>query len=105
MDQNGKRFVNEALYGAAIGEAIVERAQGKAYLIIDQTLVKKAAVSSVEERLIGFKPRPLYSIFGLAPKAAWTSNPLPVTYRLMPTNWSNRSLTTTHNKAARSAAR
>ena len=42
VDQNGKRFVNEALYGAALGEAIVERAQGKAYLIIDQTLVNKS---------------------------------------------------------------
>ena len=41
VDQKGRRFVNEALYGAALGEAIVESADGKAYLIIDQNLAKK----------------------------------------------------------------
>ena len=29
VDGSGRRFVNEALYGAALGEAIVERAQGR----------------------------------------------------------------------------
>jgi 3-oxo-5alpha-steroid 4-dehydrogenase len=43
VDQRGARFVNEALYGAAIGEAIVERAAGRAWLIIDQALARRAA--------------------------------------------------------------
>jgi 3-oxo-5alpha-steroid 4-dehydrogenase len=40
VDAQGKRFVNEALYGAALGEAIVEQAQGQAYLILDDQLVR-----------------------------------------------------------------
>ena len=43
VDQNGERFINEALYGAAIGEAIVARADGRAWLIIDRSLNHRAA--------------------------------------------------------------
>ena len=42
VDQRGARFVNEAAYGAAIGDAIAERAGGKAWLILDSRLVRQA---------------------------------------------------------------
>ena len=42
VDQRGTRFVNEAAYGAAIGDAIAERAGGKAWLILDARLVRQA---------------------------------------------------------------
>lgn len=42
VDGQGSRFVNEALYGAAIGEAIVEKADGRAFLIIDSAMAKRA---------------------------------------------------------------
>lgn len=42
VNQQGARFVNEASYGATIGEAMVERNNGKAWLILDSALVKQA---------------------------------------------------------------
>ena len=42
VDRNGTRFVNESAYGAAIGDAIAERAGGKAWLILDSHLVRQA---------------------------------------------------------------
>ena len=42
VNQQGARFVNESSYGATIGEAMVERNEGKAWLILDSALVKQA---------------------------------------------------------------
>ena len=42
VNQDGARFVNESSYGATIGEAMVERNNGKAWLILDSVLVKQA---------------------------------------------------------------
>ncbi|GAC14007.1 FAD-binding protein [Aliiglaciecola lipolytica] len=42
VNQQGARFVNESSYGATIGEAMVERNNGKAWLILDSKLVKQA---------------------------------------------------------------
>lgn len=42
VNQQGARFVNESSYGATIGEAMVERNKGKAWLILDSRLVKQA---------------------------------------------------------------
>ncbi len=42
VDRSGRRYVNEALYGAAIGEAMVEHNDGRGLLILDQTLLDTA---------------------------------------------------------------
>lgn len=42
VNKEGKRYVNESLYGAAIGEEMVERNGGHAYLIIDARMFKEA---------------------------------------------------------------
>lgn len=42
VNKEGKRYVNESLYGAAIGEEMVERNGGHAYLIIDARMFKDA---------------------------------------------------------------
>ena len=42
VDGSGRRFVNEALYGAALGEAIVECAEGRAHLILNERLVQQS---------------------------------------------------------------
>ena len=42
VNQQGSRFVNESSYGATIGEAMVERNDGKAWLILDSSLVQQA---------------------------------------------------------------
>lgn len=38
VNAQGARFINETVYGAAIGDAIVEEQNGHGYLILDQTL-------------------------------------------------------------------
>jgi 3-oxo-5alpha-steroid 4-dehydrogenase len=42
VNKRGARFVNESSYGATIGEAMVEHNDGKAWLILDSSLVKQA---------------------------------------------------------------
>lgn len=42
IDRAGHRFVNEALYGAAVGEAIVEHNGGRGLLVIDAALKNEA---------------------------------------------------------------
>jgi 3-oxo-5alpha-steroid 4-dehydrogenase len=42
VDKAGRRYVNEALYGATIGQAMVEQHRGEAILVIDQHLWRLA---------------------------------------------------------------
>ena len=42
MDRAGQRICDEARYGAAIGDAIVTRHQGRAWLLIDQPTLAQA---------------------------------------------------------------
>lgn len=42
VDHKGQRFVNETCYGATIGDAMIEKAGGKAWLILDDYLVRQA---------------------------------------------------------------
>jgi 3-oxo-5alpha-steroid 4-dehydrogenase len=46
VDKGGRRYVNEALYGATIGQAMVEQHDGQAILIIDQHLWRVARSQS-----------------------------------------------------------
>lgn len=42
VDGRGERFVNECCYGATIGDAMVEKAGGHGWLLLDDTLVRDA---------------------------------------------------------------
>ena len=42
LSSDGRRFVNESLYGAAVGEAMVERNGGAGILLIDDVLKRRA---------------------------------------------------------------
>ena len=42
VDERGQRFVNECCYGATIGDAMVAKAGGKGWLILDDHLVRTA---------------------------------------------------------------
>lgn len=42
INKKGERYINEFMYGAAIGEAMVDRNDGAAFLIIDKSLKKRA---------------------------------------------------------------
>lgn len=55
----GRRFVNEELYGAAIGLAMNEYQQGRGYIILDRTLYRGAWKAAVVENLFPFLRLPL----------------------------------------------
>ena len=42
VDRHGRRFVNECCYGATIGDAMVARAGGRGWLLLDGRLVRSA---------------------------------------------------------------
>jgi len=54
VNKQGHRFTNEMVYGATLGDAMCEDQNGKAYLIINQTLLnaaKKEASKKIQYRL------------------------------------------------------
>ena len=55
VNKQGTRFVNESSYGATIGEAMVERNDGKAWLILDSTLVKQAWKEIMPGKVLPFQ--------------------------------------------------
>lgn len=59
VNTHGKRFVNEELYGAAIGLAMNEFQQGKGYIILDRALYRGAWRAAVVENLFPFMRVPL----------------------------------------------
>lgn len=59
INQQGKRFVNEELYGAAIGYEMNEHQQGRGYIILDRTLYRQAWHTAVVENLFPFMRLPL----------------------------------------------
>ena len=48
VNKNGQRFCNEMVYGATLGDAMCEHNDGKAYLIVDESLLKDAKKQSKE---------------------------------------------------------
>lgn len=48
---NGQRIANEDLYGAAFTEALIHRADGKGYLIVDSVTWEKAK-SSIDKDVV-----------------------------------------------------
>ena len=59
VNSEGRRFVNEELYGAAIGLAMNEDHDGKGYIILDRKLYKGAWRAAVLENLFPFMRLPL----------------------------------------------
>ncbi len=58
VNKEGKRYVNERLYGAAIGEAMVEHNEGRAYLVIDRAMFKQARSQVLWGRAQWFQTAP-----------------------------------------------
>ena len=42
VNKNGKRFCNEMVYGATLGDEMCENNNGKAYLILSEELFKSS---------------------------------------------------------------
>jgi len=59
VNSQGRRFVNEELYGAAIGHEMNEHQQGKGYIILDRSLYRGAWKTAVLESLFPFMRLPL----------------------------------------------
>lgn len=55
VNSRGERFVNETLYGAAIGEALVERNGGRGYIIVDAKLRAQALRQAFGPDTLGFQ--------------------------------------------------
>ncbi len=55
VNASGARFVNENIYSAAIGDAIVEKQQGRAYIILDHALRKQAFKQAFSPDILPFQ--------------------------------------------------
>ncbi len=55
VDASGRRFVNESTYGATIGDAMVAEANGKAWLLLDDALVRDAQRQSRPSKVLPFQ--------------------------------------------------
>jgi 3-oxo-5alpha-steroid 4-dehydrogenase len=58
VNKNGERYINELMYGAAVGEAMVEEQDGVAILIIDRELRKLAREQSKRGKAQWFQRAP-----------------------------------------------
>jgi len=55
VNQRGERFVNETLYGASLGDAIVEKQNGKAWIVLDGKLRQDAFKQAKDPRIVPFQ--------------------------------------------------
>lgn len=55
VNRHGRRIVNESCYGATIGEAIAERNDGKAWLVLDQELVTRSRREALPGKVLSFQ--------------------------------------------------
>jgi 3-oxo-5alpha-steroid 4-dehydrogenase len=58
VNRRGERFVNETYYGSAIGGALVEDHGGKAWLILDRDLVRRARKQVMQPGVLPFQRYP-----------------------------------------------
>jgi 3-oxo-5alpha-steroid 4-dehydrogenase len=55
VNRRGERIVNESCYGATLGDVIVERNNGQAWLVLDQKLVARCRREALPGKLLGFQ--------------------------------------------------
>jgi 3-oxo-5alpha-steroid 4-dehydrogenase len=55
VNQRGERFVNETLYGASLGDAIVEKQDGKAWIVLDAKLRAAAFEQARDPGIVPFQ--------------------------------------------------
>lgn len=55
VNRRGERFVNETLYGASLGDAIVEGQGGKAWIVLDEHLRKQALAQAKDPKIVPFQ--------------------------------------------------
>lgn len=55
VNMNGKRFINEMVYGATLGVEMTENHDGKAWLILDKPLIKQALDDVSGKKALNFQ--------------------------------------------------
>jgi len=70
VDSQGRRLTNEEQYGARLGDAMMRRAEGRAYIIIDQALRDEAKAEIAGGGMWGFQAFPARFLMMRASKAA-----------------------------------
>jgi 3-oxo-5alpha-steroid 4-dehydrogenase len=55
VNRRGERIVNESCYGATLGDAIVERNDGAAWLVLDKELIARSRREALPGKLLGFQ--------------------------------------------------
>ncbi|HEY1077938.1 MAG TPA: FAD-binding protein [Fontimonas sp.] len=55
INARGARFVNETLYGASLGDAIVEKQDGKAWILLDARLRADAFAQARDPKIVPFQ--------------------------------------------------
>jgi len=55
VNLDGKRFINEMVYGATLGVEMTENHGGEAYMILDKTLIKEALFEVSGKKALGFQ--------------------------------------------------
>jgi len=72
VDSTGRRICNEMLYGAQLGEQIMNKAEGQAWLIIDDALARQALKEIGPSRAMWFQSAAALMFLFLARKKART---------------------------------
>lgn len=72
VDAQGDRFCNEEVYGATLGHAMMTRAQGRAWLVIDARLRREALRQCLFGRLWAFQRLPALALMYLAARKGST---------------------------------
>ncbi|MCB2067688.1 MAG: FAD-binding protein, partial [Erythrobacter sp.] len=55
VNGKGERFVNETWYGARIGDEMVERNQGRGYIVLDRRLFRQSLRDAFAPGILGFQ--------------------------------------------------
>lgn len=72
VNSDGDRFIDETLYGAAIGKAMCEGRDGKAWIILDRDLAKIAKTEATAKEVLDFQKWPALMAMLLGRKKAST---------------------------------
>ena len=70
VDARGTRFIDETVYGAAIGYEIIERHGGQAWIILDQALYEETLRQTKSKELYAFQSGPAFLALKFARKRA-----------------------------------
>jgi 3-oxo-5alpha-steroid 4-dehydrogenase len=72
VNARGERFIDETVYGAAIGYELIERQDGRAWIILDQALYEETLAQAKSKELYSFQSGPAILALKFARQKATT---------------------------------